>query len=388
MARFLIVVVPLVARIWPAVAIGEALRARGHDVAWCGPESDLGPLIGGQATLYPTGKRSFRQTAELGIAAIHELWDGYVLPLNRFLQDPVDRAVADYRPDVVLADQYALVGAMAAVREGLPWATLASGMLELTPPTEDPGLAEWVRSRLELAREAAGLPDIEGLDLRFSPHLVIATTSRALTGAAPLPDQCLLIGAALGARRTDPSFDWDWWDPGRRHVLVTVGTISAHWAKDYLLRMVTAMEPMASRLQAVFNVAASAVPDPPPHILIAPRVPMLELMPRLDAVVCQAGQSTVNEALVHGVPMVVAPIRLAEAAVAEQVVRAGVGVAASIMESTSEQLAAAVTSILDDPGYRARARQLSEEFRRAGGTDAAAERLAALTPGVAQVAPR
>ena len=49
---------------------------------------------------------------------------------------------------------------------------------------------------------------------------------------------------------------------------------------------------------------------------------MLELMPRLDAVVCQAGQSTVNEALAHGVPMVVAPIRLGELVVAEQVTRA------------------------------------------------------------------
>jgi zeaxanthin glucosyltransferase len=383
MARFLVVVVPLVARVWPAVAIGDALTAMGHDVAWCGPESDLRPLVGPRATIYPTGKRPFRQTAQLGVAAIHELWDGYVLPLNRFIREPVDRAVADYRPDVVLADQYALAGALAALRRGVPWATLCSGMLELTPPTEDPGLQDWIRSRLELAREAAGRPDIDGVDLRFSPHLVIATTSWALTGAAPLPDRCLLVGAALGPRRTDPGFDWDWWDPARQHVLVTAGTLSAHWTKDYLPRMVAALEPMAPRLQAVLNVAATAVPDPPPHILVAPRLPMLDLMPRLDAVVCQAGQSTVNEALVHGVPMVVAPIRLAETAVAEQVVRAGAGVAVSVSESTPGQLAAAVTAVLDEPGYRARARRISEEFREAGGAGAAAEHLAALAVGAA-----
>jgi UDP:flavonoid glycosyltransferase YjiC (YdhE family) len=164
-------------------------------------------------------------------------------------------------------------------------------------------------------------------------------------------------------------------------VLVTAGTLSAHWAKDYLPRIVAALEPMASRLQVVLNVAATAVLDPSPHILVAPRVPMLDLMPRLDAVVCQAGQSTVNEALIHGVPMVVVPIRLAETAVAEQVVRAGAGVAASISESTPEQLAAAVTAVLDEPGYRARARRISDEFREAGGAGAAAEHLVALATG-------
>jgi UDP:flavonoid glycosyltransferase YjiC (YdhE family) len=198
-----------------------------------------------------------------------------------------------------------------------------------------------------------------------------------LTGAAPIPGQCVLIGAALGARRTDPSFSWDWWDPGRRHVLVTAGTLSAHLVRDFLARMMAALEPMGSRVQAVFNAAADAVPDPPPHVLVAPRVPMLDLMPRLDAVICQAGQSTVNEALVHGVPLVVAPIRW-EQAVAEQVTRAGVGIEVAFSEATPAQLAAAVTAVLDEPGYRAHARRISEGFSAAGGTGAAAAHLIAL----------
>ena len=139
-ARFLVVVVPVVARLWPAVAIGDALAASGHDVAWCGPESDLRPLVGPGVTIYPTGKRSYRAFREVGTAAVRELWDEYVLPLNRFIQGPVDRAVAEYRPDVVLADQYALAGALAAHKRGVRWATLCSGALELTPPADDRGL--------------------------------------------------------------------------------------------------------------------------------------------------------------------------------------------------------------------------------------------------------
>ncbi len=145
--------------------------------------------------------------------------------------------------------------------------------------------------------------------------------------------------------------------------------------------MIAALEPMAGRVQVVLNAAADAIPDPPPHVLVAPRVPMLDLMPRLDAVVCQAGQSTVNEALVHGMPLVVAPIRLGELPVAEQVTRAGAGVAVSFSEATPAQLAAAVTAVLDEPAYRAHARLISEEFRAAGGTGAAAAHLVALAAG-------
>ncbi len=381
-ARFLFVVVPLVARVWPAVAIGDALAAAGHDVAWCGPESDLRPLVGPDATIYPTGKRSFRRPAHMGIAAVRELWDEYVLPLNRFIQRPVERAVAENQPDVVVADQYALAGALAAHARGVRWATLCSGVLELTPPAE-PGLQEWIGSKLARAWEIAGLPEQDGLDLRFSPYLLIATTTRGLTGTASLPEHWALVGAALGSRRTDPGFAWDWWDPGRRHVLVTAGTVSAHLMDEHLVRgffarMMAALEPMAGRVQVVLNAPADSVPDPPAHVLVAPRVPMLDLMPRLDAVICQAGQSTVNEALAHGVPLVVAPIRLAEPLTAEHVTRAGAGIAVSFSEATPAQFAAAVTAVLDEPGYRAHARRISEEYSAAGGTGAAAARLVAL----------
>jgi zeaxanthin glucosyltransferase len=380
-SRFLFVPVPVVARLWPAVAIGDALAAGGHEVAWCGPESNLGPLLGPGATIYPTGQRSYREFHKSGTAAVRELWDEYVVPLNRFIQGPVDRAVAEYQPDVVVADQYALAGALAAYKQGVRWASLCAGVLELTPPAGEPGLQEFVRSRLQQAWERAGLPSDDRVDLRFSPHLVIATTSAALTGPVPMPDNCVLVGAALGPRRTDPGFDWDWLDPGRRHVLVTAGTLSAHLVHGFVPRMMAALEPMAGRVQAVLNASQELMPDPPSHVLVTPRIPMLELMPRLDAVVCTGGQSTVNEALVCGVPLVVAPIRLGELSVAEQVTLAGAGIAVSFAEATPAQLAAAVTALLDEPGYRAQARRIAGDFAAAGGAVAAAAHLAALAAG-------
>jgi zeaxanthin glucosyltransferase len=376
--RFLVVVIPVTARLWPAVAIGDALASAGHDVAWCGPESVLRPLVGPDAVIYPTGKRSYRAFHEVGLAAVRELWDEYVLPLNRFIQGAVDRAVAEFQPDVILADQYALAGALAAHQHGLRWATLCAGALELTPPAEEPGVAELVASRLERVREAAGVAADDDLDLLFSPYLVLATTTRALIGPVPIADHWVLVGATLGPRRTDPDFDWDRWDSSRRHVLLSMGTLSDHLVQDFLARMMAGLGTMADRVQVVLNAPADTLPDPPDHVLVAPRVPMLELMPRLDVVVCSGGQSTVNEALVHGVPLVVAPIRLGELAVAQQVTRAGAGLTVSFADATPQQLAGAVAAALDQPVYREQARRIGAEYATAGGTAAAAVRLAAL----------
>jgi len=377
-ARFLFIILPVTSHLHPALAIAQDLSDNGHEVAWCGAESDLRPLVGPAATIYPTGKRAYRQYAESGMAAARVLWDGYLIPVNRFIWPAADRAVADDRPDVVVADQYALAGALAAVRHGACWASLCTGAMELTPPAELPGLAAWVRTKLAQAWAMTDLPPDETIDLRFSPHLVIALTTSALTGAAPLPASCVLVGPALGRRPAVPGFAWDGWDPVRRHVLVTVGTASEHMARDFYARAAAGLGPLADRLQAVLVASGGLVPEPPRHALTAARVPMLDLLPRLDAVICHGGMGTVTEALAHGVPLVLAPMRHDQPVVARQVAQAGAGVEVSFESATPADLTNAVRAVLEEPGYRASARRIGDSFAAAGGARAAAAHLAAL----------
>ncbi|MER7994534.1 glycosyltransferase [Micromonospora chalcea] len=379
MARFLFVVLPVESHLNAPVAIAQELEAAGHEVAWVGPRSDLRPLVGPDATLFPTGKRYYRPDDAAGMASVRSLWEGHVLPANRFIRDAADAAVERYRPDVVVADQYALAGALAAHRRGLPWATFCVGMLELTPPTEEmPEFTGWVDAQVRRVWAMTDLPVDETIDLRFSPYLVIGLTTTALTGPAPLPPGCVLTGPALGRRPNAPAFAWEAWDPGRRHVLVTVGTMAEHLAADFYRRMTAATAPLADRVQVILTAGAGLVPDPPPHMLVAPRVPVLALMPRLDALVSHGGLGTVSEALAHGVPVVVAPIRHDHPAVARQVRRAGAGLEVSFGSATPAELTAALSAVLDEPAYRAGARRVGESFAAAGGARAAAARLAVL----------
>jgi zeaxanthin glucosyltransferase len=378
-SRFLFVVLPLGGHINAPLAVSDALLERGHQVAWCGPKSFLRPLVGPSAVVYPTGVRVYREQNLHGAAALTSLWDNYLVPLAHFVLPKVERAVTAWRPDVVIVDQHAVAGALVARRHRLRWASLVTGALELTGPSGGVReVEELVQTRLSGLRELADLPPDDPVDPRFSPHLVIAFTTPALTGAAVLPDNCVLVGPALGRRPADPPFPWTWLDPRCRHVLVTVGTLAEHIAHEFYARAVSALAAPEDRLQGIVVAPAGAVPGPPSNLLLADRVPMLELMPRLDAVVCHAGMGTVGEALAHGVPLVLAPIRHDQPIVADQVVAAGAGVRVPFFGGDPAGLRAAVTAVLDEPAYRDAALRVRDSFASAGGASAAAEHLTAL----------
>ena len=173
-ARFLFVIVPIVARVWPAVAIGDALAAMGHDVAWCGPESDLRPLdrpgpgdLSDRQALLPRVPRGGHGR---GAGAVGRV-PGAAQPVH---PGPVDHAVAEYRPDVVVADQYALAGdpgggqARGAVGAPVRRRPRAHSAGRVPRACGSGSGSDW----RGCARPPA-CPRTTSLDLLFSPYLVI-----------------------------------------------------------------------------------------------------------------------------------------------------------------------------------------------------------------------
>jgi zeaxanthin glucosyltransferase len=375
-SRFLFVIPPLAGHVNPAAGVGHALAGRGHEVAWVCSETFIRPLVGPRATVYRTGTRLYRPLGERGLAGLKSLWEGFIVPFARFTRPAVDRAIEVYRPDVMVVDQHALAGAIAARHRGLRWASLAPGSMELTRPYRVlPKVDAWISGHCASLCAEAGLPRDETFDPRFSPYLVLACTTAALTGGVAFPGHYALVGPMLADRPAGPAFPWDRLHPDRRLVLVTVGTLSAEIAKDFYTRAVAALRPLGDRLQAIVVAPDGALPDPPPHILAMPQVPLLELMPHLDAVVCHGGMNTVGEALVHGVPLIIAPIRHDQPVTAAQVAEAGAGIRVRFARVTPAQLGTAVTAVLDDTTYRNAARRVQDSFAAAGGAAAAAERL-------------
>ena len=384
MSRFLFVVPPLAGHTFPTVAVGQELTDRGHQVAWAGHAGTVGPLLPPEARLIPvevdfggeTLAQALRRWRGLrGAAAFRSLWVDLLIPLAVSMVPGVAAAVDEFAPDVLVVDQQAVAGALVARQRGLTWATSATTSAELTDQfVTMPKLGAWARQLLADFQAAFAVSD--PVDLRFSDHLVLAFTTDALVGpVCDFPHHYVFVGPAIGVRAGAPEFPWDWLNADRQHVLVSLGTLNREVGQRFFTTAVQAAAPLADRLQLILVASPDLVDSPPDHVLVREFVPQLDLLPHLHAVVSHAGHNTVCEALAHGVPLVVAPIRDDQPVIAGQVVDTGAGVRVHFGRVGATELRNAITTVLDDPSYRAAARRVQTSFANAGGSAAAADHL-------------
>ncbi|MER5460003.1 glycosyltransferase [Streptomyces sp. NPDC002668] len=383
--KVLFVVPPLAGHINPTVAVAAELAARGHRVAWTGPAEVLPRLLPAGAALFPSGDRAgpagygslHAHWRDLrGVGALRFLWEEALIPLARAMLPGVEAAVDAYAPDLLVVDQQALAGAVIAQRRGLPWVTSATTSAEFTRPFAGfPRVGEWVADRIAGLLADSGAPG--GWDPRFSDRLVLVFSTLELVGAdEPYPGHYAFVGPALSARPSDGSaFPWQRLDPVRRRVLVSLGTLNGEAGGRFYAAVLQAAERFADRVQLILAAPADVVGAVPDRALLLEHVPQLQLLPHLDAVVCHGGHNTVCEALAHGLPLVVAPIRDDQPIVAQQVAAAGAGIRVRFGRARASELHDAIAAVLDDPAHRRAARRIQASFAAAGGAAAAADQL-------------
>ncbi|MFY9807130.1 MAG: nucleotide disphospho-sugar-binding domain-containing protein [Pseudonocardiaceae bacterium] len=388
MSRFLFVVPPLVGHVQPTVALGQELTDRGHQVAWAGDTKTVGPLLAPGMRLIPVdadfGGETLAQVlhrwqGRRGAAAFRSLWIDLLIPLADSMVAGVAAAVEVFAPDVMVVDQQAVAGALVARQRGLPWATSATTSAELTDQFATmPKLGAWAQQCLIDFQRGFAVTD--PVDLRFSDYLVLAFTTPTLAGPAlSFPDHYVFVGPSIGGRPGAPEFPWEWLDPDRQHLLVSLGTLNREVGQRFFATAMEAVAPLANRLQMILAAPLDLVEMAPGHVMVREFIPQLDLLPHLDGVVSHAGHNTVCEALAHGVPLVVAPIRDDQPVIAGQVVNAGAGIRVRFGRVSATELRNAITTVLDDPSYRAAARRVQSSFTTAGGAAAAADHLEKLT---------
>ena len=380
MSRFLFVVPPLTGHINPTVSVGRELEARGHEVAWVGHPTVVRALLPAGAKLYPLDDRIpeklhqemlARAHAARGLVALKLLWEDFLLPLAHAMVPGVTDAVRALEPDALLVDQQAMAGGLVARREGLPWATMATTSAAVTDSlSELPTVAAWLYDHLARLQAHFGLEPLPGQN--ESPHAVVVFSTKALAGAdLTYPKHFHFVGPAIHHRDDPTDFPFEILDPERAGILVSLGTINAERGARFFRAVV---DGLADRpVQVVFAAAADLVGPLPEHMLARPWVPQLRVLPRMSAVITHAGHNTVCETLLHGLPMVLAPIRDDQPVVARQVVAAGAGVRVRFGRVGPRELGKAVDRVLNEPAFRAAAEHVQASFRNAGGAGAAAE---------------
>ena len=374
MSRVLFVVPPLIGHTRPTIAVGAELVARGHEVSWAGSPAIVGPLAPPGCTVFSAGAVESPDSQGLrGLDAHRFLWDNGLVPLAIMMRPEVDAAIEAFDPDLLVVDQQAFAGALAARRRSLPWVTSAATTSEFVDPVLAlPKLKAWEQSRMDFLAH----PDADAGDLRFSELLVIVYSSDKLVGPElRFPEHYAFVGPSLPRPPAAVDFPWEWFDDAYRHVLVSLGTITREGGRDFLQRAVQAFPDPDCGIRLVVVAPPGTFDEVPEHVLARPEVPQLALLPFMDAVVTHAGHNTVCESLAHGLPLVLAPIRDDQPTVAQQVVRAGAGIRVRFGRVRPEGLLKAVLTVLDDPSYRSAAEELRASFVAAGGASAAADRL-------------
>jgi UDP:flavonoid glycosyltransferase YjiC (YdhE family) len=113
------------------------------------------------------------------------------------------------------------------------------------------------------------------------------------------------------------------------------------------------------------NKPASAISTRTDNSIVTEFVPFDLMLPQTDVLVTNGGWGGVHFALRHGVPMVVAGTTEDKNEVAARIVRSGCGI--RLRSTRPAAIRQAVETVLGDPGYRQRARELGAEIAHLDG---------------------
>ncbi|WP_239065976.1 nucleotide disphospho-sugar-binding domain-containing protein [Microbacterium hibisci] len=180
----------------------------------------------------------------------------------------------------------------------------------------------------------------------------------------------------------------EWWSDldGRRPVVhVTQGTVAN---ADFGQLVLPTIEGLAASDPLVVVSTGgrprSALPaDLPANVRVAEYLPYDRLLPLVDVLVTNGGYGGVQQALAHGVPLVVAGQTEDKVEVSARVGWSGAGINLKSQRPSPAQVAAAVDRVMTDASYRARAEALATAFAAAdglAGLDAVISSLAAPAP--------
>ncbi|MFM4819245.1 glycosyltransferase [Aeromonas hydrophila] len=176
-----------------------------------------------------------------------------------------------------------------------------------------------------------------------------------------------------------------WWErlDERPLVIVSQGTLANVDLGQLLL---PAMQGLAGdELQLLLTTGGR---DParlgaavPANAIVTEHVPFELALPRAAVLVTNGGYGSVQAALAHGVPLVVAGTGEDKAEVATRVAWSGAGINLHSNEPTADAVAAAVRKLVYEPRYRARARLLADEMAELDARAAIAGTVTALLGG-------
>jgi UDP:flavonoid glycosyltransferase YjiC (YdhE family) len=317
--------------------------------------------------------------------------------LGRF-QEELRALYRQHPPDLAIVDFTLPLAGCVARESGIPWWTSLPSPCVLETPDGPPAYLGGLHPRADVVgrvRDAAGrllvrgfkhavvrchrqtlralgLPDAyraDGSEAAYSPECILALGLRELEFAQQWPDAVRFVGPV---RYTPPGLGPPPpFVPGRRHVLVSLGThLRRH--KDRVAAATRAAAQVLPHLELHFTdgrvgaeaetSASASHHDPNGREQAANfhRLPFIDygLLPRYDLVVHHGGAGILNETIAAGLPGIVLPLDYDQFDNAARLQAAGLATRLRSLADLPRAIEQTLARAADDIGVRARYRDL------------------------------
>lgn len=384
----------------PILALASAVADAGHDVVFATAKEFCPRVEEMGFDTFPAGislaEQLDRAAASIPEAAMPPGKERFVAFVPRMLAGvaaPPRAAdlipfLRDWQPDVLLHEETELGGPLAAAVAGIPWAGQSVGILRplamarLAGETLAPAAREWGAD----VGPDAGLFRYLYLDV-CPPSLQSEEIGRVEVahpmrnvhhvGEGPVGQEG--PGTPRGPEIAAPAWMEDL-DPGRPTVYVSLGTIFNQDPGVFSTILAGLRDEALNVIVTLGPGADPAVLGPQPgHVHVEAFIPQSLVLPRCDVVVNQGGTAILS-ILGHGLPVLVLPQGANQFHNAEACSLAGVGTALLPGRVTARAVHDEVCLLLDDPTFRACAREMAGEMAAMPGPERAVpllERLAA-----------
>ena len=442
MTRFLFATMPAAGHVTPGLPLVRELVDRGHEVHWYTGAAYREAIEAAGATHRPIVSaydfgglgidEAFPELTGLtGLKMVRKALQRTFIDSGAGMLRDLQAILDDFPADVAVSEALFVATRWLHELGGPPWATLGESMLGtysrdtapfgpgLFPRTGPLGRARNVTmnalhrrvvfgpvtARYEQARGEVGLPPLgrSFLDTLPSPFLYLQGTVPSFEyPRSDLPAHLHFVGPLLPDTPEDYTLPV-WWrdlETTRPVVLVTQGTVAtdprlliaptiAALADEPVLVIVTTGGPVDAALAALDG-------ELPANVRLEPFVPYNELLPHVSALVTNGGYGGLQQALAHGVPIVVAGATEDKPETAARVAWSGTGIRLRAQSPEPERIREAVRTLFDEPSYARRAEAIASEMHEHDAPRTAADLLEQLAetrqpvttrPPASQVAP-
>ena len=297
--------------------------------------------------------------------------------------DAIMAGLQENRPDVIIADEMALAGRLAAWKLGIP---LVMMFTSYAPGQEFSIFRTWPDFPDSPARKAA-LEMAEAFQKEYGGPLLtpseifegtadfnISTLTREFQpGGESFGERFFFAGAQIAPRAGDGS-----WQPpqnGKPLLYTSLGSLFNNWPEFYRMLFPVVKDLDVNVLCSLGKtIKPEDLGEIPANVTTMAFTPQLEVLRHTSFFLTHAGVGSVMEALYNGVPMMCIPQMDEQIFTAHRMEELGITSGVLLKEEvTEESLRKVLTELIENPVYGEKARAMGEQMRREGGCDKAAQ---------------